>query len=111
MTFPFSTTDLNQLKYFLSSSQRIVILAHKSPDGDSVGSSLALLHFLKSYTPNAQITVCHPDATPKFLHWTKAPQLILNFDEHQEHVESAIQQADLLINLDFNDFSRLGKEM
>lgn len=111
MSHPFTQTDINKFISLVQGATRIAIVSHKSPDGDSVGSSMAMYHWLKSFVPDVQLTVCHPDASPKFLHWTKAPQLILNFDEHQTEVAETINQADLIISLDFNDFSRLGKEM
>ena len=41
----------------INSAENIVITAHKGPDGDAVGSSLGLYHFL--YSLEKKRTVCH----------------------------------------------------
>ena len=51
------------LRNLLSHATHIVICAHKSPDGDAIGSSLAWMHYLKQ-TGKTDVRVCMPDATP-----------------------------------------------
>ena len=53
----------------IQNAERIVITSHRSPDGDSIGSSLGLLRFIKALGKTAD--VCHPDPCPNFLEWTK----------------------------------------
>jgi phosphoesterase RecJ-like protein len=36
----------------ISNAHAIVITAHKSPDGDSIGSSMALFHLLQKWNKN-----------------------------------------------------------
>ena len=43
----FTEDKINQLNELLKEAKQVVITAHKSPDGDSIGSSLALYHYLK----------------------------------------------------------------
>ncbi|WP_375240398.1 bifunctional oligoribonuclease/PAP phosphatase NrnA [Polaribacter sp.] len=86
----------------------IVITAHKSADGDSVGSSLGLLHFIEKLGKSA--VICHPDKAPGFLHWLDTSEILL-MDENPEEVTNKISKADLIFCLDYNAISRVGPEM
>lgn len=87
----------------------IVITAHKSPDGDSVGSSLALYHICKDLGKN--VLVCFPDEVPSFLTWVDGAKDILVFERQQELVTECMLNTDLLFALDYNGSGRLGNEM
>jgi len=90
-------------------AQSIVITSHKSPDGDSIGSSLALAHILKLWGKNVQVV--HPDPAPEFLHWVAGQEQIIDFETKPEQAVSAIQTADLIFCLDYNEPSRVGDQM
>lgn len=100
---------VNQLQQFLARSKKIVIVAHRSPDGDSVGSSLGLYHYLS--TKGYCVEICHPDAMPKFLKWMEGADKIVDFDAHPEKVKNTLKSADLIFCLDFNDEHRVGEAM
>ncbi len=72
--FLLTDEELGILKDSISSANRIVITAHKSPDGDAVGSTLAWKHYLAALGKDAVVVL--PDAAPDFLHWL--PQYITN---------------------------------
>ncbi|MCG8575832.1 MAG: bifunctional oligoribonuclease/PAP phosphatase NrnA [Flavobacteriales bacterium] len=103
----FTKEKLAQLDTFLNQAKSVVITAHKSPDGDSVGSSLGLKNYLQKLGINA--TVCHPDPAPDFLWWMPAYQEILNYEEHKSETEAALLKADLIFCLDYNSAGRIGK--
>jgi len=86
----------------------IVITAHKSADGDSIGSSLGLLHFIEKL--GKKIFVCHPDKAPDFLYWLDTTPIIL-MEENPEEVTAQMKKADLIFCLDYNATSRLGPDM
>lgn len=88
-------------------AQSIVITSHKSPDGDSIGSSLALFFFLKKLKLN--VSICHPDPSPKYLQWIHGSSEILDLEQHQSQVTDTFSKADLIFSLDYNDPSRLGE--
>lgn len=90
-------------------SNHIVITSHKSPDGDSIGSSIALLEFCKVLGKKA--IVCHPDPAPDFLLWLPESSGILSFEHNQQQVEENLQNADLVFCLDYNETGRLGRDM
>ncbi|MDX2362800.1 MAG: bifunctional oligoribonuclease/PAP phosphatase NrnA [Crocinitomicaceae bacterium] len=93
----------------IEQSEKIVITSHRSPDGDSIGSSLGLYRFIKALGKNAEI--CHPDPCPNFLNWVKDNDVILNFENNEAEVRQKMNDADLIFSLDYNAASRLGKEM
>ena len=97
-----------QIEAEIKAASHIVITAHKSADGDSIGSSLGLLHFIEKLGKKA--VVCHPDKAPDFLDWLDTSAIIL-MEETPEEVTAQMQKADLIFCLDYNATSRLGPEM
>ena len=91
----------------IKNSKHAVILSHRSPDGDSVGSSLALYHFLKNYISHVQVIT--PDPAPKFLSCLNGFDAIANYQENETLVNQELQKADLICCLDFNTPSRMGE--
>lgn len=107
----FNEQKLAQINGVLSPTKQIVIVAHKSPDGDSIGSSLGLYHYLKKL--NYNVKVCHPDPSPYFLNWMNGVDEIIDAETQFDLVEKEILSADIIFCLDFNAMSRVGvmKEM
>ncbi len=98
-----------KIKEFVDQAQSIVITSHKSPDGDSIGSSLGLYHVLKKW--GKQVQVVHPDPAPEFLHWVPGQETIVDFETKAEQAVSILQTADLIFCLDYNEPSRVGDPM
>ena len=98
---------ITALQSKIKEAKHIVITAHKSPDGDSVGSSLGLYHYLK--TKNENVFICHPDPAPDFLQWMPGYKEIKNLDQHQTQVQEHFDKADLVFCLDYNAAGRIGK--
>lgn len=91
---------------------RIVIVSHSNPDGDAVGSTNALRHFLKDVIGKTQVSVIFPSE------WNNSVGFILSEDDlkttiihsrNSEKAVSTIKEADLLFCLDMNSFSRAAK--
>lgn len=98
--------QLDILKNTISQAQHIVICAHKSPDGDAVGSALAWKNYLEN-TGKTEVRICLPDQTPDFLHWLPNHRQILRYDRGPDKVKEVFHKADLVFCLDFNQSSRL----
>lgn len=94
------------LKEKIAASSRIVICAHKSPDGDAMGSTLAWAEYLHTCFGKEAI-IAMPDAFPDFLAWMPDNEKILRYDKHQERISQAFKEADLVFCLDLNQPSRL----
>ncbi len=99
--------DAAQLKELLLQSRDIVIVPHKNPDGDAIGASLGLQHFLSTLGKNAMIIV--PNEFPKFLKWMPGSDAILNFEKKNGVALELLEKADLIFTLDFNELSRTGR--
>ena len=97
-----------QIEAEIQAASYIVITAHKSADGDSIGSSLGLLHFIEKLGKKA--IVCHPDKAPDFLYWLDTTNILL-MEDNPEEVAIEIKKADLIFCLDYNAIGRVGPEM
>jgi phosphoesterase RecJ-like protein len=94
------------LKQALSNKSNIVIVGHKNPDGDAIGSCLGLANFLKQL--EHQVTVVMPNDFPEFLKWIPETQIIINYDQHRDNVKNCLSEANLVFTLDFNALNRTG---
>jgi phosphoesterase RecJ-like protein len=101
--------DKNQIKKSLEliqSSKNIVITCHKGPDGDAIGSTLALCLTLKKLGKKATVIV--PDDFPSFLKWLPESDKVIIYDENKEAATDLINNSDLIFTLDFNSLNRTG---
>jgi phosphoesterase RecJ-like protein len=97
---------ISELKLRLQIPKKAVIIPHKNPDGDALGSSLAWMHFLKA--KNWQATVISPNDYPNFLDWLPDQDQILKYKHQPKEVRDKMTHADLIFTLDFNALSRCG---
>lgn len=104
-----SNTQINELRQLIDGAQNIIITCHRSPDGDALGSSLALSKYLKSMGKDVNIII--PDAYPDFLMWLPGTQEITRFDKHADKAEIMIKISDLIFCLDYNTANRVGENM
>lgn len=93
-------------KSLIYEANKIAVVAHAAPDGDAMGSSLALYHFL--YSIDKEATVIYPDAFPSFLSWMHGAEKALIFDKQKEEVAAVLNSVDLIICVDFNQIKRVG---
>lgn len=98
---------ISALRKYLQSPQKVVIIPHKNPDGDALGSTLAWMHFLK--TEKHEAVIVSPNNYPKFLNWLPGQEQILVHNEKQELVQKKIKEATLIFTLDFNSLGRIDK--
>lgn len=103
----FTPEKLNELKQLIKTKKNILILAHQNPDGDAIGSSLGLYHFLR--TLGVQSTIIVPNEFPKFLKWLPEAKNIIIGEYRVKFVEIAFRNADLIFCLDFNTSSRINQ--
>jgi phosphoesterase RecJ-like protein len=86
-------------------TNNVVICTHVNPDGDAIGSSLALKHYLER--KGKQATVVVPNIFPDFLKWLPGADSILIYTKQQEQVKAVVEAADLVIVCDLNQPNRL----
>ena len=100
--------QIKKIKEMLSTSQNVVIIPHRNPDGDAIGSSLALYHFLKS---NHEVTIIAPNDYPIFLKWLPGNENVRFFDKQNSQSKKVLDQANIVFLLDFNALHRIGNDM
>jgi len=101
-------SDYSALIQQISKTNSIIITSHHNPDGDAVGSSMALYHVLKNIHSN--ITVVIPNRFPDFLRWIPDSARVIIFDQHDEaFMQNLFNKAGIIFCLDYNAPSRVGK--
>jgi len=88
----------------LTESKKVVITTHQKPDGDAMGSSLALFHFLKSL--GHQVTVISPTNWADFLDWMPGADQVIDYEMSRDKAKKIIKEAGILFCLDFNILHR-----
>ena len=101
-----NTTDTQQFFYLLKKTKNVLIFSHANPDGDAVGSSLALATAFKSININTQIVL--PNRAPENLRWLPNFEYIVE-GSSKSNVKALIETSDLVICVDFNQSSRVEK--
>ena len=98
--------DITHIKRLLSTKKKIVIVPHKNPDGDALGSTLGLQHYLNLNNHTTHIIA--PNDYPDFLKWLPNESGILKYDSQKDVCDSIIEQSDIIFTLDFNALNRAG---
>lgn len=88
----------------LSSPRKIFITTHHKPDGDAIGSMLALYHYF--IAKGHQVTAVSPSEVPDFLRWMPADNRLLNYEEVPDSAAKALRESDIIFCVDFNDPDR-----
>ena len=94
------------VKKLLDSPKNIVIVGHKNPDGDAVGSCLGLHFFLKQL--GHEVKVVMPNDFPGFLKWMPGCETIMIYEKDVSNTSALISEANVIFTLDFNSLSRVG---
>jgi len=97
---------MEKIKDLLDSPGKIVITAHKSPDGDAVGSTMGLYNVLEEM--GHEVYAILPDETPEFLMWVKNADKIIIAENDFDKASAIIQSADVVFCLDYNGIKRVG---
>lgn len=96
--------EIDKIKRLLSDKRKIVIIPHKNPDGDAIGSSTALKYYLDNFNHN--VDIISPNQFPEFLKWMDPNNIIKIFDEDEKYSQKIID-AELIFTLDFNNLVRI----
>lgn len=101
-----NTAEILDLKKILSTPKKVVIVPHKNPDGDAMGSTLGLYHYLEKLGHSA--TVIAPNDYPEFLKWIPGTESVVIHEKELDVADALISDADLIFTLDFNALHRCG---
>ncbi|HAT47907.1 MAG TPA: DHH family phosphoesterase [Flavobacteriales bacterium] len=102
----FAGEEVAALKAQVLSAKSVVVTSHRSPDGDAIGSSLALKHMFSAM--GVPCAVVMPDAYAKFLHWMPGHEEVRFHDAEPEAASALVSSAEVLFCLDYNAPSRAG---
>ena len=96
---------IHKLKREIENAENIVLVTHVGPDGDALGSALGMWHFLM--TIDKTPTVIVPSPPPNFLMWMPGADRMIIYSEKKEEADKAIDEAELILAVDFNTPNRL----
>jgi phosphoesterase RecJ-like protein len=102
-----NTQDIQAIQLLLSTPKKIAIIPHRGPDGDAMGSTLALYHFfLKN---NHFPVVVSPNDFPDFLAWMPGSETVIIYEKDKEKATKILEEAEVVFTLDFNALHRVGE--
>lgn len=99
--------DIQAVQELLATPKKIAIIPHRGPDGDAMGSTLALYHFLLKN--NHQPIVMAPNEFPDFLAWLPGSETVEVYEKEREKCTAILNDAELVFTLDFNALHRTGE--
>ena len=99
--------DRQTLSSYLEKARHIVVICHVSPDGDAIGSVLAVTHYLRR--KGKAVTPVVPNIFPDFLKWLPGVEQVCVYERNEAEVAPVLAEADLFICLDFNEPPRMDK--
>ena len=102
--------DISSLTRLTGEASNVTIIVHMHPDGDAVGSGIAMLAYLISTGKDAALIL--PDRCPaslSFLTDGRYRDNVIVYGDHPEKAADRILSCDLIICQDFNSFARAGE--
>ncbi len=99
--------DIKAIQLLLSTPKKIAIIPHRGPDGDAMGSTLGLYHFLLKNHHHP--TVISPNEFPDFLDWMPGADQVVIYEKDKENASKILEEAELIFTLDFNALHRVGE--
>lgn len=99
--------DIQIIQDLLATPKKIAIIPHRSPDGDAMGSTLGLYHFLLKL--NHQPIVIAPNDFPNFLAWLPNSETVIVYENDKENVAKILKVQEIVFTLDFNALHRTGE--
>lgn len=102
-----NNNQIETLQSLLASPKKIAIIPHRNPDGDALGSTLGLYHFLIKL--NHEPVVIAPNDFPDFLAWLPASDKIVVYENNKAITTELLKECELIFTLDFNALHRTGE--
>ncbi|MEG0519345.1 MAG: bifunctional oligoribonuclease/PAP phosphatase NrnA [Bacteroidales bacterium] len=96
---------INDLKRLIAYSECIALIGHTNPDGDSIGSLIGMMSYLKGLSKQIMLVV--PNNYPSFLKFIDPAGQIIVYKKDSAPVKEFIMVADLIICMDFNSLKRI----
>ncbi|MDR2474202.1 MAG: DHH family phosphoesterase [Tannerella sp.] len=110
LTKILDSDKIHKLKGIIDKGDKFVIVSHELPDGDAIGSTLGLYHYLMSLDKE-DVKVIVPTNFPDFLKWMPGAREIVIHERYSDFAARLTADADVVFCLDFNAAKRVGKMM
>lgn len=101
--------EIQQTKIALQDAKTITIVFHFNPDGDALGSALALYNYF--FNEGYEVSVISPNPFPDFLRWMPGSDKIIVAQENLVEARKRIKNADILFVVDMNAPHRAGQDL
>ena len=99
--------DIQAIQQLLATPKKIAIIPHRGPDGDAMGSTLGLYHFLLKN--NHKPVMVSPNEFPDFLAWMPGSETVKIYEKDKENCTKILEDAEIIFTLDFNALHRTGE--
>ena len=97
--------NVDSFKKIISDNESFIITTHRGPDGDAMGSSMAMYNLLVNLKKDVNVII--PNSFPNFLSWLPNIKNVINHEENNSDTTNIFSEVDVIIMLDFNDLSRI----
>lgn len=97
---------ISEIREIINKSKRIIVTTHTNPDGDAIGSSLAMFHYLRQAGKEVHIIV--PNKYPEFISWLPGNEEIIIFENERKRSLEILDKAEAVFCLDYNAIKRSG---
>jgi len=94
--------DFNSFYEIIEKNNSFVITTHINPDGDAIGSAMALFYFLRSFNKTAH--VINYSKTPKYYKFLDPDNIIIHFSEEDKKL---LNESDIIFFVDLNETNRI----
>ncbi len=98
---------ISGIQALLAVPKKIAVIPHRSPDGDAMGSTLGMYHFLLKLGHSP--TVVSPNEFPGFLAWLPGSETVKIYEKNKAKGAEILKAAELVIVMDFNALHRTGE--
>jgi len=99
--------DFKHINELIRGSGSILVTSHHNPDGDAIGSALAMAAFLRKNGKSTSVMV--PNDYPAFLKWMPSGDEVIIYNKQEERAREVLNRADLIFCLDYNALNRTDK--
>ena len=97
--------NVDSFKKIITDNDSFIITTHRGPDGDAMGSSMAMYNLLVNLKKDVKVII--PNSYPNFLSWLPNIENVINHEENNSDTTNIFSEVDVIIMLDFNDLSRI----
>jgi len=101
-----TNNEISELQQLLNQKKNIVITAHTNPDGDAIGATMAMYHYLTKLGNKVDMMV--PNKFPEYYSWLPDSDRIIIYEKEAKLAQKLLKEADIVFSLDYNALHRLG---